>query len=45
MTAVVATILAYDMLLIHLEKETDKLDNSNGMETENASIQKQSRLF
>lgn len=41
----VATILAYDMLIIHLKKETDKLDNSNGMETENASIQKQSRLF
>lgn len=38
----VATILAYDMLIIHLKKETDKLDNSNGMETENTSIQKQS---
>jgi len=29
----VATILAYDMLIIHLKKEIDKLENNNGMET------------
>lgn len=32
----VATILAYDMLIIHLKKEIDKLENNNGMETINS---------
>lgn len=32
----VATILAYDMLIVHLKKEIDKL-NSNGMETFNSA--------
>ncbi len=41
----VATILAYDMLIIHLKKETSKLENTNGMETESPSNQKQSKLF
>jgi hypothetical protein len=31
----VATILAFDMLIVHLKKETDKLNN-NGMETINS---------
>lgn len=34
--ATVATILAYDMLIIHLKKETDKLENNNGMEITNS---------
>ncbi len=41
----VATILAYDMLIIHLKKETSKLENTNGMEIESPSFQKQSKLF
>lgn len=41
----VATILAYDMLIIHLKKETDKLNNINGMEIETPSFRKQSKLF
>ncbi|MCB0461137.1 MAG: RteC domain-containing protein [Flavobacteriaceae bacterium] len=41
----VATILAYDMLIIHLKKEADKLINSNNMETVINPFQKQSRLF
>jgi RteC protein len=32
----VATILAYDMLIIHLKKEIDKLENNNSMETINS---------
>lgn len=41
----VATILAYDMLIIHLKKEIDKLVNSNNMETNVNAYQKQSQLF
>lgn len=41
----VATILAYDMLIVHLKKETDQLENTNGMETESPSYQKRSKLF
>ncbi|TDY11505.1 RteC domain-containing protein [Meridianimaribacter flavus] len=41
----VATIIAYDMLIIHLKKETDKLINSNNMETSINPFQKQSKLF
>ena len=33
----VATILAYDMLIVHLKKEIDKLENNNGMEPMNSS--------
>lgn len=33
----VSTIIAYDMLIIHLKKEIDKLENNNGMETINSS--------
>lgn len=33
----VATIIAYDMLIIHLKTEIDKLENNNGMETKNSS--------
>lgn len=32
----VATILAYDMLVIYLRQEIDKLENNNGMETTNS---------
>ena len=41
----VATILAYDMLIVHLKTEIDKLENNNGMETTVQSFQKQSKLF
>lgn len=41
----VATILAYDMLIVHLKTEIDKLENNNGMETTIQSFQKQSKLF
>lgn len=40
----VATILAYDMLIIYLKTEIDKLDN-NGMETNFNAFEKQSKLF
>jgi hypothetical protein len=41
----VATIIAYDMIIIHLKKEIDKLDN-NGMETINSLNQTYStKLF
>lgn len=39
----VATILAYDMLIVHLKKEVDKLDN-NGMDTSN-EIKEHSSLY
>lgn len=39
----VATIMAYDMLIIHLKKEIDKLEN-NGMETQMENKQR-SKLF
>jgi len=41
----VATILAYDMLIIHLKQEIDKLENNNNMETVIHPFQKQSKLF
>jgi len=41
----VATILAYDMLIIHLKQEIDKLENNNGMETTIQPFRKQSKLF
>lgn len=41
----VATILAYDMLIIYLKTEIDKLENINGMETNFNAFQKQSKLF
>ncbi len=34
--ATVATILAYDMLIIHLKTEIDKLENNNSMEITNS---------
>lgn len=40
----VATILAYDMLIIYLKKETDKFDN-NVMETNINAFQQRSKLF
>ncbi|WCO02595.1 RteC domain-containing protein [Psychroserpens ponticola] len=40
----VATILAYDMLIIHFKTEIDKLDN-NVMETNSNAFQEQSKLF
>jgi hypothetical protein len=40
----VATILAFDMLIIHLKKEVDKLED-NGMETNVNTLKKQSELF
>jgi len=42
--ATVATILAYDMLIIHLKKQIDKLNN-NGMEMFSLSQQLNSKLF
>lgn len=41
----VATILAYDMLIVYLKTEINKLENSNGMEPTINPYQKQSRLF
>lgn len=41
----VATILAYDMLIIHLKQEIDKLENYNNMEATIHPYQKQSKLF
>lgn len=41
----VATILAYDMLIIHLKTEVDKLENNNSMETNIQAFQNQSKLF
>lgn len=41
----VATILAYDMLIIYLKKETEKLENNNGMETNITAFQQHSKLF
>tara|TARA_R110000822_G_scaffold106332_1_gene234411 strand:- start:41 stop:883 length:843 start_codon:yes stop_codon:yes gene_type:complete len=41
----VATILAYDMLIVYLKTEIDKLENSNGMETVINPFKNQSRLF
>lgn len=41
----VATILAYDMLIVYLKTEINKLENSNSMETTISPFQKESRLF
>src|SRR5690606_1922391 len=41
----VATIMAYDMLIVYLNKEIEKLENKNGMETIINPFQNQSRLF
>ena len=41
----VATILAYDMLIIYLKTEIDKLENNHGMEANYNAFQKQSKLF
>jgi len=41
----VATILAYDMLIVYLKTEIDKLENNNGMEATINPFQKQSPLF
>jgi len=41
----VATILAYDMLIIHLKKEIDKLENNNGMDTNPSKEVLASKLF
>ena len=41
----VATIMAYDMLIVYLKKEIDNLENKNGMETVINPFQNQSRLF
>lgn len=41
----IATILAYDMLIVYLKTEIDKLENSNGMETIINPFQNQSKLF
>lgn len=41
----VATILAYDMLIIYLKRETDKLENNNGMETNVNAFQQYPKLF
>lgn len=41
----VATILAYDMLIIYLKTEIDKLENNNSMEANYNAFQKQSKLF
>ena len=42
----VATIIAYDMLIIHLKTEIDKLENNNGMEKVNSPNQTYStKLF
>tara|TARA_R110002072_G_scaffold67513_1_gene165570 strand:- start:260 stop:1105 length:846 start_codon:yes stop_codon:yes gene_type:complete len=41
----VATILAYDMLIIYLKIEIDKLENYSTMETNYGAFKKQSKLF
>ncbi|PQJ79101.1 RteC domain-containing protein [Polaribacter porphyrae] len=41
----VAIILAYDMLIVYLNTEIDKLENRNSMETTINPYQKKSRLF
>ncbi|MEY8869016.1 RteC domain-containing protein [Meridianimaribacter flavus] len=41
----VATILAYDMLIVYLKTEINKLENSNGLELTINPYQKQPRLF
>jgi len=41
----VATIMAYDMLIIYLKREIDKLENNNSMETNLNAFKKQPKLF
>lgn len=41
----VATIMAYDMLIVYLKQEIDKLENKNGMETIMPTNQFSSKLF
>ena len=41
----VAKILAYDMLIIYLKREIDKLENKNNMETNYNAFKNQSKLF
>lgn len=41
----VATILAYDMIIIHLKTEIDKLENNNSMETNSLNTMLSSKLF
>lgn len=41
----VATIMAYDMLIVYLQKEMELIENKNGMETTINPFQKQSKLF
>lgn len=41
----VATILAYDMLIVHLKTEIDKLENTNGMEVSIKPYRQLSQLF
>ena len=41
----VATIVAYDMLIVYLQKEIELIENKNGMETNFNAFQKQSKLF
>ncbi len=41
----VATIMAYDMLIVYLKQEIDKLENKNSMETIMQSHQFNSKLF
>lgn len=41
----VATIIAYDMLIVHLKTEIDKLENNNSMEQAMNPFSQQSHLF
>lgn len=41
----VATIIAYDMLIVYLQKEIELIENKKGMETSFNAFQKQSKLF
>ncbi|NCP60020.1 MAG: tetracycline regulation of excision, RteC [Flavobacteriales bacterium] len=41
----VATIMAYDMLIVYLKQEIDKLENKNGMESIMPTNQFSSKLF
>ena len=41
----VAKIMAYDMLIVYLQKEIEIIENKNGMETTINPFQKQSKLF
>lgn len=41
----VATIMAYDMLIVYLKREIDMLENKNTMETNYGTFKNQSKLF